>query len=229
MRLYCFPYAGGGWQVFRDWPDMLPGVELWMVQLPGRGMRFKEEALSSMPPLVQNLADHLPQNGGDEKAYAFYGHSMGARLAFELTRSLRRRQMPLPDHLLVSGCQAPQLPFDQRPIHNLPREAFLHELERRNGTPPEVMAHEELLDLLLPMLRADFAVFETAVYQSEAPLLLPISAFGGLDDPIVSPEALQAWSEQTMGSFSASFLPGDHFFLRTAEEALLNQIGRILT
>ncbi len=228
MRLYCFPYAGGDWQVYRDWPDRLPDVELWIARLPGRGARFKEEALTRMLPLVQNLARHLPEDWEKEGDFAFFGHSLGARLAFELTRSLHRRHQRLPVHLLVSACQAPQLPLANRPIHNLPKDAFLKELQRRNGTPPEVLAHEELLDLLLPMLRADFAVFETAVYSSGPLLPLPVSAFGGRDDPLVSRDALQAWSEQTEEPFSVSYFAGDHFFLRTAEKELLAAIGRIL-
>lgn len=234
LRLYCFPYAGGDWQAFKDWPEKLPEIELWMVRLPGRGARIKEEPLSRMLPLVNNLARYFPEEehpGGQmkrERTYAFFGHSLGARLGFELIRSLRRRQKPLPSYLLVSGCPAPQLVQTNRPIHNLPKDVFLGELKRRNGTPAEVFAHPELLELLLPMLRADFAVFETALYTSEPPLPLPITAFGGREDPLVNPEALEAWSEQTQGLFSVSYFAGDHFFLRTSEAQLLEEIGRIL-
>ena len=206
-----------------------------MVRLPGRESRLREEAFSSMLPLVQGLARHFPEGDAETGAksggrpFAFFGHSLGARLSFELTLTLRRQLKPLPVHLLVSACSAPQLRLSTRPIHALPKTAFLAELEQRNGTPAAVFAHPELMDLLLPMLRADFTVYETAVYRSEAPLPLPISAFGGREDPLVSSAALEAWSEQTTETFEVTYFAGDHFFLRTAEKELLPAIGRLLS
>jgi medium-chain acyl-[acyl-carrier-protein] hydrolase len=226
MRLYCFPYAGGGVPVFSGWPEALPGVEVWIAQLPGRGSRFGEAALTAMLPLVQALARQL-EASSDERPFAFFGHSLGARLSFELARSLRRQGKPLPAHLFVSACPAPQLPHGP-PFHTLPKSAFLAELERFNGIPAEVLAEPELMDLLLPMLRADFTAYETAVYNSEPPLTCPISAFGGSEDPLVSREALSAWREQAAGPFQISFFSGDHFFLRTAEKELLRAIEMAL-
>ncbi len=225
MRLFCFPYAGGGLPLFRGWADALPGVEVWAAQLPGRGSRFKEKALTAMPPLVQALAAHFPADE-DGRPYAFFGHSMGARVAFELARALRRQGQALPARLFVSACPAPQLAHDRPPLHALPKAAFLAELERRNGIPRELLAERELLDLLLPMVRADFMVYETAVYDSEPPLprTCPINAFGGVADPLVSREALAAWREQTAGAFQLSLFAGDHFFLRTAESELLQAL-----
>ncbi len=227
LRLFCFPYAGGGAPLFRNWPDGLPGVEVWAAQLPGRGSRFREKALTAMPPLVQALAAHFAPDE-DARPYAFFGHSMGGRLAFELTRALRRQGRMLPARLFVSACPAPQLAPERPPIHSLPQAAFLAELARRNGIPQELLAEQELLDLLLPMVRADFMAYETAVYESEPPLprTCPIHAFGGVDDPLVSREALAAWQEQTAGTFQLSFFAGDHFFLRTAERELLGVVGR---
>jgi len=226
MRLVCFPYAGGGVPVFRDWPDGLPNVEVWVAHLPGRGSRLREAPLTRMLPLVQALARHWP--AGSDKPFAFWGHSLGARIAFELVRSLRRQSRPLPAHLLVSACPAPQLPPATPAIHTMPKAAFLAELRRRNGIPEEVAAQPELMELLLPMLRADFAVYETAVYCSEPPLNIPVSAFGGREDPLVSGDSLEAWSQQTSGPFQMSLFAGDHFYLRTVEQQLLQQIGRIL-
>ena len=233
IRLFCFPYAGGGIPVFRSWPEGLPGVEVWVAQLPGRGSRFGDEPLTSMLTLVQALARHLPPDG-DERPFAFFGHSLGARIAFVLARSLRHQGKRLPDHLFVSGCPAPQLPHGQ-PLHTLPKAAFLAELERRAGIPREVRAEAEvfgtlpeLLDLLLPMVRADLTVYETAVYSSEPPLACPITAFGGVDDPLVNQEELAAWREQAAGPFQISFFAGDHFFLRTAEMELLQAVGMAL-
>jgi medium-chain acyl-[acyl-carrier-protein] hydrolase len=228
MRLYCFPYAGGGVPVFRGWPDGLAaGVEVWAAHLPGRGSRSQEAPMTQMLPLVQALARQLPLDSR-QRPFAFFGHSLGARLGFELVHSLRRQGRPLPAHLFVSACAAPQLPL-RWPIHMLPKDAFLAELQRRNGIPQAVLAQPELLDLLLPTLRADFMVLETAVYRSEPALDCAITAFGGLEDPIVSREALQGWGEQTNGPFKTTFFAGDHFFLRTAEGQLLQAIDTAVT
>ena len=228
MRLYCFPYAGGGVPVFRGWPDGLSaGIEVWAAHLPGRGSRSREAPMTQMLPLVQALARQLPLDSR-ERPFAFFGHSLGARVGFELVRSLRRQGRSLPAHLFVSACAAPQQPLG-RPLHMLPKAAFLAELQRRNGIPPAVLAQPELLDLLLPLLRADLMVLETAVYHNEPPLDCAITAFGGLEDPIVSREALEGWGEQTSGPFKTIFFAGDHFFLRTAEGQLMQAIDTAVT
>ena len=227
LRLYCFPYAGGGVPVFRGWPDGLAaGVEVWAAHLPGRGSRSREVPMTQMLPLVQALARHLPLDGAD-RPFAFFGHSLGARVGFELARSLRRQGRPLPAHLFVSACAAPQLPLG-RPLHMLPKDALLAELQRRNGISPAILAQPELLDLLLPLLRADLKLVETAVYHSEPSLDCAITAFGGIEDPIVSREALQGWGGQTSGPFEMLFFTGDHFFLRTAEGQLLQAIDAVV-
>ncbi|MDX1413376.1 MAG: alpha/beta fold hydrolase [Candidatus Promineifilaceae bacterium] len=228
MQLFCFPYAGGSVPAFRSWGERLPDIEVWIAHLPGRGSRIREDAFTRMLPLVQALTRCLPQTSGRPQPFAFFGHSLGARLGFEVARTLRRQNRPLPVQLLISACPAPQVPPENPSIHAWPKAAFLAELQRRSGLPTEVTSVQELLDLLLPMLRADFAVFETAVYQREAPLDCSISVFGGHDDPVVSQEALLAWEEQTTGSFQATILPGDHFFMKTAEAQLLQHIGRLL-
>jgi medium-chain acyl-[acyl-carrier-protein] hydrolase len=210
---------------FRSWPARLPAVEIWVANLPGRGSRFSEEPLTSMSALVGILAGQLPLNDG--RPFAFFGHSMGARIAFELARALRRQSQALPAHLLLSACPAPQLP-PRSPVHSLPDDAFLVELKRRNGIPAEVLAEPELLALLLPMIRADLMLYETAVYNAEPPLDCPISTFGGRKDPLVNSAALSAWSAQTTGPFQQRLLPGDHFFLRTAENQLLQAIKTAL-
>jgi medium-chain acyl-[acyl-carrier-protein] hydrolase len=226
IRLFCFPYAGGGIPAFRSWSERLPEVEIWVANLPGRGSRFAEKPLTSMFALVQILAGQPPLN--DSRPFAFFGHSMGARIAFELARALRRQRQTLPACLLLSACPAPQLP-PRAPVHALPQKAFLAELKRRNGIPAAVLAEPELLDLLLPMVRADLTLYETAVYEEEPPLDCPITTFGGREDPIVPSPALSAWSAQTTGPFQQILLPGDHFFLRTAEGPLLHAIRTALS
>jgi medium-chain acyl-[acyl-carrier-protein] hydrolase len=227
MRLFCFPYAGGGASIFHTWPNKLPTtVEVYAVHLPGRGNRLREPPFTRLAPLVQALTDVLLPHL--TTPFALFGHSMGALISFELARQLRRQHGPSPVHLFVSGREAPQLPSLEPPIHALPEPQFIAELQRLNGTPKEVLEYPELIQLLIPTLRADFAVCETYTYTSDAPIDCSISAFGGLQDHEVSREQLEAWRDQSRASFSLCMFPGDHFFLDTAEPLLLKTIAREL-
>lgn len=172
-----------------------------------------------LSPLVQAIAHALLPHL--DKRFAFFGHSMGGLISFELARLLRRDYGLSPVHLFVSGCSAPQIPDSDPPIHALPEPAFLEELFRLNGTPEAVLENAELMQLLLPTLRADFAVLETYVYAPEPPLNCPITAFGGLQDREVSCDCLEAWREQTNATFSLQVFSGDHFFLHSAQPLLL--------
>src|SRR5262249_3231561 len=227
LRLFCFPYAGGGASLFRRWADILPaGVEVCPVQLPGREGRFREAAFDRLPPLVETLAREL--RAFLDRPFAFFGHSMGALLGFELARQLRRMGAAGPAHLFVSGRRAPQVARSEAPIHALPDAAFRDEHRRFTGTPAAVLDNAELLELLLPTLRADFTLVETYTHHAEAPSDTPITAFGGTDDPLASWEQLDAWRAQTTGSFRLCMVPGGHFFLQTAELSTLEEIARDL-
>ncbi len=227
VRLFCFPYSGAAANVFYPWSDVLPATwEVCPVQLPGHGTRLNEPLEKRLALQVEaaaaGLAPYL------DKPYAFFGHSMGALLAFELTRHLRQASAPLPLHLFVSGHQAPQLPDRNPPLHGLPHDEFVARLRELNGTPEEVLKHTELLQLLVPILRADFEVCETYVYPSEPPLSVPISAYSGLGDDYVNRAELDAWREQTTGTFSVRMFPGDHFYINTARPYLLQALAREL-
>lgn len=223
LRLFCFPYAGGGASLYRSWAEPLASVaEIWSVQLPGRENRLGEPVYRSLPGLIGALTDALQAEL--TPPYAFFGHSLGGLIAFELARSLRRQGRPLPLQLFVSGHLAPQLPQCHPPIHGLPYAQFVQELRRYRGTPEAVLANQELLELLVPVLRADFELFETYVYQPEAPLSCPISAFGGLSDVEVSQEDLAAWRRQTTGLFTFRMLAGNHFFIQSAQAQLLQAL-----
>ena len=227
LRLFCFHYAGGGALSFRNWPDNLPSsVEVCSVELPGRGFRLAEAAFTSLEPLVQAIADALLPHL--DKPFTFFGHSMGGLVCFELTRILRRNYNLNPNHLFVSGHRAPQLPAPDPPIHNLPEPEFLTELRQLEGTPRQVLENVELRQLLLPTLRADFTVVETYAYTAEPPLDFPITAFGGLQDREVDCNQLDAWREQTNAAFSLYMLPGNHFFLHSAQSRLLTLLSQKL-
>jgi medium-chain acyl-[acyl-carrier-protein] hydrolase len=228
LRLFCFPYAGGSALIYRSWPQHLPpGVEVCAVQLSGRGQRINEPPFRSLDALIPALAAALRPHL--DRPFAFFGHSMGALVSFELARYLRGHGGAAPEHLFVSGHAAPRPGRRREKIFDLPEPEFKEQLRRLNGTPHEVLEHPELMELLLPLLRADFSVCDTYVYAERQPLDCPITAFGGLGDASVSREDVEAWAAQTAGDFSVRMLPGDHFFLHESEALLLNLLGRELT
>ncbi|MFF7790881.1 alpha/beta fold hydrolase [Streptomyces sp. NPDC007991] len=226
VRLFCFPYAGGGGSVFRTWSEGLPaGVELWAAQLPGRESRVGEPALRQLDPLVESLYEAvLPRL---DLPYAFFGHSMGALVAFELTRRLRLAGAPQPSRLLLAAFRAPQLPNPNIRIHHMPDEV-LKTVLRKEGTPPEVLDNRELMRALLPMLRADFELCDTYRYRDELPLPMPLSVFGGDQDVRVSRSDLDMWRSQAGGPFRLVMLPGSHFFLHSSQDLLLAELSREL-
>jgi medium-chain acyl-[acyl-carrier-protein] hydrolase len=186
-----------------------------------------EVPFTQFEPLISALAQALLPYL--DKPFAFFGHSMGALVSFELARLLRQKYGLSPVHLFVSGRGAPQVvPVPDPPIHALPEPAFLEKLRGLNGTPEAVLENAKLMQLLLPMLRADFAVIETYVYVPEPPLNCPITAFSGWQDRKVSCDQIEAWREQTSAYFSVQMLPGDHFFVHSAQPLLLQTLFRKL-
>jgi medium-chain acyl-[acyl-carrier-protein] hydrolase len=227
LRVFCFPYAGGGASAYRGWAAALPSdVEVCPVQLPGRESRLREPAYERVEPLIQALADVLALHS--DLPFVFFGHSMGALISFELARELRRRGSAGPLHLFVSARRAPQVPAREENIHDLPEPQFVAKLRELNGTPEEVLQHAELMRLLLPVLRADFAVNEAYTFQPEEPLEAGISAFGGLGDVEVTRDDLAGWSVHTRGTFRLRMLPGDHFFLHTGRDLIAESMARDL-
>ncbi|MCA1566076.1 MAG: thioesterase II family protein [Acidobacteria bacterium] len=227
LRLFCFPYAGGGAVIFRDWQSKLPGnVEVCPVQLPGRGKRLGEQPFTQMQflaeALVHALLPHL------DKPFAFFGHSMGALISFELARTLRKKYGRAPRQLFVSGRRAPSIPNLEPPTYDLPETEFIETLHNLKGTPGEVLEHPELMKLVLPLLRADFALCETYGYTPAPPLDCPISAFGGLQDAEVTRAHLEGWRTETTATFSLRMFPGDHFFLNTGGALLLRVLSQAL-
>jgi medium-chain acyl-[acyl-carrier-protein] hydrolase len=228
IRLFCFPYAGGGATTYRGFADELPPhVEVAAVQLPGREARLGEPPVAEMARLIPLIADALAPGPKPALPFAFFGHSMGALIAFELARELRRRGRELPGHLVVSACPAPHLPDDDA-THTLPDAELTARLSALGGMSEEALAHRELMEMILPLFRADAAVTETYVHTEEPPLDVPITVIGGLDDTRATPSDLAAWRRHTRAAFTLSSVPGGHFFLRTAQSTVLSQVARAL-
>jgi medium-chain acyl-[acyl-carrier-protein] hydrolase len=192
--------------------------------LPGRGTRFSEPLFTDLAPLIEAAGTALAPELATGRSFALFGHSMGSLLAFELARWLRRHGGRAPSHVFASGHGAPQLPPEDAPIHALPHDEFIAALRDLNGTPPEVLEHAELLELLLPVLRADCGVSEKYTYTDEPPLECPVTALGGASDPDVPVDRLEAWRAQTRGAFTARVLPGDHFYLQSAQALVVETL-----
>ena len=224
-RLFCFPYAGGSASIFRDWHGgPLAASEVCPIQLPGRERRFNERPIDRMPRLAKAIVEHLPQ----DKPFAFFGHSLGALVAFEVARELRRQSKTMPFHLFVSGAPAPQLCPHKAPRFNLGRDAFIAEIRKLGGTPEEALQSEELLELVLPVLRGDFAVIDTYVCRDEPPLSCPITALAGTRDEEVDQFEVMDWRSQTADRFDFQVFPGDHFFITEFGSRLRELVGSAL-
>lgn len=224
VRLFCFHYAGGNALIYRTWAQKLPpSVEVVAIQLPGRATRMHQPLVSKVTDLVEPIAEALAPFLNEP--FAFFGHSMGALITFEVARFLRREKRALPSHMFVSGRSAPQLNSEHPPLYNLPKDELLAELQQLEGTPREVLEHPELMELMLPMLRADFSICDTYEYTAETPLACPITAFGGLQDFDVSRRRIEAWREQTSATFTLRMFPGNHFFIHSNETLLLNLLA----
>lgn len=226
LQLFCLSYAGGGASVFRAWADALPPeVAVFAVQLPGRESRIGEPAYRRIDTLVETLAAVVSEEA--RAPFALYGHSMGGLVSFELARRLRREHGLRPVCLYIGAYRAPQLPNRNLRIHHLPAEVFKVVL-RAQGIPDAVLQDADLMEAMLPTLRADFELCDRYEYREEPPLECPILVFGGADDLTVGADDLDGWSAHSSASCEINMLPGGHFFIHSSQEELLAAISRDL-
>ena len=227
FRLFCFPYAGAGARIFRQWAAELPfHVEICAIRLPGREHRYSEPAFRRSEQVVDSLLPVLRQFL--DLPFVMFGHSMGALLAYEVTRGLLATAAVEPRALFVSGHRAPHLPPRRRSLHFLPRDELIAELKALNGTPAEVFQHQDLIDVVLPALRSDLELVETYKAAGGPMLSCPVVAMGGTHDPDVLPEDIADWRATTEGPFKSMLLEGDHFFIHGAGARFLPVLRREL-
>jgi medium-chain acyl-[acyl-carrier-protein] hydrolase len=191
--------------------------------LPGRESRAAEEPFDAMPALVQALTGAIEPLL--DRPYAFFGHSMGAAVAFELARALRKRGAPMPAVLIASAARAPQFRRGWTPPPEPPDETFKEELRRLQGAPDQALDDPVMLRAILPVLRADTRLYRNYLYGEDEPLELPIRAYGGAEDPNITRDHLQGWREQTRRSFDVRIFPGGHFFLHASRAQLLDALS----
>jgi surfactin synthase thioesterase subunit len=214
VRLFCFPYAGGNESAYRQWQQKLPeSIEVLPVQLPGRGSRTKEPPYAELRPLVRAASEALA--AATEKPFALFGHSMGALIAFELARELRKQHGIQPVHLFISAKCSPRQSPEDPAVGQLSDPVLVEILERYEGTPRELLNDAELMRLMLPVIRADMALCNSYVYEPGPPLECPITVFGGLEDHVSSRACLESWQSYTKGPFTLRMLPGGHFFINS--------------
>ena len=220
LRLICLPHAGAGASIFYPWAEPLrvAEIELRAVQYPGREDRIGEKPLGAWKEMVSAMADAWPALSSGEDT-ALFGHSLGAILAFELALELRQRERAGNlVHVIVSGRNPPHLPKTVPPVHALSEERFLAEFTARYraGFPTELLADRDFMALVSPILRADCRVVETYSWSPRPALTLPLTVFGGVEDPWTTPRALSEWRGYTTGCFSLQLFAGDHYFHQSA-------------
>jgi medium-chain acyl-[acyl-carrier-protein] hydrolase len=227
LRLFCFPYAGGGASIYKNWCNIIPkGIEVCPIQLPGREGRMSEPPFRRITSLVEAISeDILPLL---DKPFAFFGHSLGAKICFEVARYLQRTYELTPSHLFVSACTAPHLPNTEQSLHDLPNEKLVEKLRLLQGTSSKILGHPRVLRMLLPIIRADFEIYDTYEYLPGPLANCPITVFGGEGDIFVGPEHLGAWRDLALSDFSLQFFAGDHFFVHTSQGFILRVLSEIL-
>jgi medium-chain acyl-[acyl-carrier-protein] hydrolase len=226
-RLFCFPYAGGSSVIYHNWAKSLPPfVDVIPVQLPGRGTRLSTAPFVRMDGLIDQLSVVLAEFL--DRPFYFFGHSMGALIAFELAHALRRRYGVEPEALFLSGREPPSAPERETDIYRLPKDQFVARLRRLNGTHPDLLDNDEILELILPLLRADFELIQTYRFRRGGKLRCSIQAFAGSRDPEAGVEIIRQWRDFTSGPFLMEVIEGDHFFIHQHRDQLLTCLSKAL-
>jgi len=228
IRLVCFPYAGGGASVYHGWGTRLGGeVEVCPIQLPGRENRISETPITRMDTVANLLAEALEPYLN--RRVVFFGYSLGALIAYEVAVRLLAAKQVQPERLIVAAHRAPQIRCHREQIWQLPDLEFKKRLRKLNGTREEVLQNEELMTLVLPVIRADFQLAETYDFRAYYERLdCAVTVFGGAKDQHVSEAHLRAWMETTRGEFELKMFDGGHFFIQSHMQEAVNSVGSAL-
>jgi len=221
-RLFCFPHAGAGTSSYVAWSaELAPDIEVTAVCPPGRERHIGALPHHAMAPLIDALLPVIRPRL--RPPYAFFGHSLGALVAFALALALEQEGSG-PERLLVSSAVPPHLPKHGPRVGRLDDDGLISKVASYHGFPPGLSESPELLRLVLPALRADIGIAETYSVAEGTRVRSPITAFGGLGDAGVPPHVLTGWRALTHGPFGLSLLPGGHFYLTAQRPSLLSAI-----
>jgi len=227
VRLFCIPYAGGGANVFADWHKALPDyVEVCLITLPGREERLRELPYTRMPLMIKALWRGIHELL--DMPCVFFGHSMGALIAFELAHYAQQKEIDVPSHLVVGGHRAPHLPSREGPMHALSEESFIDKLREYSGTPELLLTHPDFQKIYMPLLRADFAVCETYQYQSRGALNCPITVLSGNADPDTNAFEVASWKDHTVSTLKQKEFKGNHFFIHDSHKQVLSSVEKCI-
>ena len=228
-RLFCFPFAGGGASAYRKWTGSLgPDIEVCAIQLPGRESRLLEPALENVEAMVAALLEHLPPYL--DRPYAFYGHSMGALLAFELTRSIEKMAgIRGPERLFLAAHRAAHLPLQRLPMSTLSDADFIEKIRGYGGFVDEILNNAEIMELILPTIRADFRLCDHYELKDETLIQCPIHVFAGSQDTQTLLESTYAWSLRSKAPVDVQVFAGGHFFLQSHMHEVHDAIIKKLT
>ncbi|MBB4688994.1 thioesterase II family protein [Amycolatopsis jiangsuensis] len=220
-RLVCFPHAGGSAPFYFPVSKALaPDVEVLAVQYPGRQDRRHEPFLTTISALAERIAALV--RGRDDLPLALFGHSMGAMVAYEVARILEAAGSPV-EALYVSGRRAPSRHRDEN-VHTRTDDGVLDELRRLSGTEMDLLGDDDVVRMILPVVRNDYRAVETYRYQPGPPLAAPVVAFTGTEDPVASVDEVRSWGEHTAGDFELVPLAGGHFFLTRHQDVILRHL-----
>ncbi len=221
--LVCFPSAGSGAAMYREWPDRLTGMaDVLRVQPPGRETRFREPLISDITEYLDQLVDILSVRL--DRPFAFFGHSMGSIVAYRVALRLREKRGIEPEHLFVSAFRSPHAP-PMKKIHHLADGEFIRELiDTYDGVPEQLLNEPEVLELMLPIVRADLAVVAGHQHEATQAFTCPISAFGGVDDRWVDEVQLSQWCVHTRNSFDLHMIAGNHYYINSNLDDLIDRI-----
>lgn len=221
-RLFCLAFAGGTAAHFRPWAQFMPEeAELRPVELPGRGTRFSEPLEPDMMTIAEGLAEAITPLAN--RPYTLFGHSMGSAIAFATAQLLEQRGLA-PSLLVCSGRAAPHV-VEKRSIHRLPDDGIRQEMIRLGGTPDEILENQDLMGLILPIVRNDFELIETYAPQASPLLETPIFTLCGRQDEDATEAGLLAWRDLTSGAFDLKMFDGDHFYLNGIPEEMTDVIS----
>lgn len=226
VRLFCFPHAGGAATYFYPWSASLGAdIEVLAMQYPGRQDRGGEPHVRSIPDMADQIYEELRPRLPE--TFAFFGHSMGAIIAFEVACRIAREEGRGPVHLFASGRRAPSR-HRHEDLHRAGIPALLAEMRSLGGTDQRILNDNDLLNLMLPMVRADYAAIETYRFDPGPPLSCGITAMIGDRDPRVSLDEAAAWADHTTGRFDLRVYPGGHFYLNECRAGVLDVISSAL-